>query len=239
MSSFLLGLFLLCASTLMYEVVLTRLLSVTCWYYLAFVSVSMAMFGMTAGALSIQLRPDWFAEEAQIRRRQAQSAIATAVAMPLALVTMLAIPVDVSRALQTVFTFVLFSAVISVPFFFSGVAVCISLTRSPFAMGRVYFTDLAGASFGCLASVLLLSLIDAPSAIFVIAAMLFFSAAAYGVYAGEAVIRRRSLYGAVAMLVCAAANASTLHGIQPIWSKGALDPRTGILAEKWNPISKV
>jgi hypothetical protein len=134
---------------------------------------------------------------------------------------------------------VLFSAVISVPFFFSGVAVCISLTRSPFAMGRVYFTDLAGASFGCLASVLLLSLIDAPSAIFVIAAMLFFSAAAYGVYAGEAVIRRRSLYGAVAMLVCAAANASTLHGIQPIWSKGALDPRTGILAEKWNPISKV
>jgi hypothetical protein len=46
MGSFLLGLFLLCASTLMYEIVLTRLLSVTCWYYLAFVSVSMAMFGM-------------------------------------------------------------------------------------------------------------------------------------------------------------------------------------------------
>lgn len=238
MGSFLLGLFLLCASTLMYEVVLTRLLSVTSWYYLAFVSVSMAMFGMTAGALSIQLRPDWFTE-GQIRRRLAQSAIATAVAMPLSLVTMLAIPVDVSLALQTVFTFVLFSAVISVPFFFSGVAVCISLTRSPFAMGRVYFTDLAGASFGCLASVLLLSLIDAPSAIFVIAAVLFISAAAYGAYAGEVVIRRRSLYGAVAMLVCAAANASTLHGIQPIWSKGAIDPRTGILAEKWNPISKV
>ena len=42
MSSFLLGLFLLCASTLMYEVVLTRLMSVTSWYYLAFVSLSMA-----------------------------------------------------------------------------------------------------------------------------------------------------------------------------------------------------
>ena len=48
-----------------------------------------------------------------------------------------------------------------------------------------------------------------------------------------------NLTGAVAMLVCAAANASTLHGIQPIWSKGAIDRRTGILAEKWNPISKV
>ena len=96
--SFLLGLFLLCAGILMYEVVLTRLLSVTCWYYLAFVSVSMAMFGMTAGALSIQPRPDWFTE-GQIRRRLAQSAMATAVAMPLSLVTMLAIPVDVSFAL--------------------------------------------------------------------------------------------------------------------------------------------
>jgi hypothetical protein len=81
------------------------------------------------------------------------------------LVLMLAIPVDISLALQTVFSFVLFSAVISVPFFFSGVAVCIALTRSPFPMGRVYFTDLAGASVGCLAAVLLLSLIDAPSAI--------------------------------------------------------------------------
>jgi SAM-dependent methyltransferase len=238
MGSFLLGLFLLCASTLMYEVVLTRLLSVICWYYLAFVSVSMAMFGMTAGALAVQLRPDWFTE-AQIRTRLAQSALATAVAMPLSLVTMLAIPVDVSFALQTVFTFLLFSAVISVPFFFSGVAVCISLTRSPFAMGRVYSTDLAGASFGCLASVLLLSLIDAPSAIFVIAAVLFASAAAYGAYAGEALIRRRSLYGAAAMLVFAAANASTLHGIQPIWTKGEIDQRISILAEKWNAISRV
>ncbi|MGC2402919.1 MAG: hypothetical protein WA510_24230, partial [Acidobacteriaceae bacterium] len=238
MGSFLLGLFLLCASTLMYEVVLTRLLSVTCWYYLAFVSVSMAMFGMTAGALSVQLRPDWFTERL-IRRRLAQSAMATAVVMPVSLVTMLAIPVDVSLALQTIFSFVLFSAVIAVPFFFSGVAVCISLTRSPFPMGRVYFTDLAGASVGCLAAVLLLSLIDAPSAIFVIAAVLFVSAAAYGAYAGDAVIRRRSLYGAAAMLLLGIANASTLYGIQPIWSKGAIDHRTNILAEKWNPISKV
>ena len=77
----------------------------------------MAMFGMTAGALSVQLRPDWFTEDL-IRRRLAQSAMATAVAMPLSLVTMLAIPVDISLALQTVFSFALFSAVISVPFFF-------------------------------------------------------------------------------------------------------------------------
>jgi hypothetical protein len=238
MGSFLLGLFLMCAGTLMYEVVLTRILSVTSWYYLAFVSISMAMFGMTAGALSVQLRPGLFTQE-RIRRRLAQCAMAAAIALPLSLVTMLAIPVDVSFALQTIYSFVLLSAVISVPFFFSGVTVCLSLTRSGYPMGRVYFTDLAGAALGCLASVLLLSLVDAPSAIFIISALLFVGAAAYGTYAGEAAIRRRSLLCAVAMLFFGIANSRSLHGIQPIWSKGEIDRRIGILAEKWNPISKV
>ena len=41
------------------------------------------------------------------------------------------------------------------------------------------------------------------------------------------------------MLLFGIANASTLYGIQPIWSKGAINHRTNILAEKWNPISKV
>ena len=72
MISFYVGLLLLCASTLMYEIILTRLLSVTCWYYLAFVSVSMAMFGMTAGALAVQLRSEWFPGNL-IRRRLSQA----------------------------------------------------------------------------------------------------------------------------------------------------------------------
>src|ERR1019366_2430182 len=88
--SFLLGLFLLCASTLMYEVVLTRLLSVVCWYYLAFVSISMAMFGMTAGALTVQLRPRLFAAPL-VPRRLAQATLATAISLPLSLMTMLAV----------------------------------------------------------------------------------------------------------------------------------------------------
>ena len=136
MNPFFLGLLLLCASTLMYEVVLTRLLSVICWYYLAFVSVSMAMFGMTAGALAVQLRPALFLGD-QARQRASQAALATAISMPLALLTMLSIPVDLSLALTTVYSFLLFSTVIAVPFFFSGIAVCLSLTRAPFPMGRI------------------------------------------------------------------------------------------------------
>ena len=82
MLGFFLGLGLMCASTLMYEITLTRLLSVTCWYYLAFVSVSMAMFGMTAGALGGAASPAWFDRD-QVRLRMAQAAFAMAVSMPI------------------------------------------------------------------------------------------------------------------------------------------------------------
>jgi len=222
----------------MYEVVLTRLLSVMCWYYVAFVSVSMAMFGMTAGALMVQLRPAFFAEQL-LPLRLCQSVLAVAISMPLSLLIMLSIPLDISLALQTVFSFLLFSSVIAVPFFFAGVAVCIALTKMPFPMGRVYFVDLSGAACGCLGAVALLSIIDAPSAIFAISALLFLSAAAYAVYANKPRLRKRSLIAGALLAVIAGLNSLTIHGIQPIWAKGAFDRRVGVFAEVWNPISEV
>ena len=238
MIAFYFGLSLICAGTLMYEVVLTRLLSVLCWYYLAFVSISMAMFGMTAGALVVQLRPGWF-KPSEISNRLSQAAFAMAVSMPVALIVMLAVPLELSLTVETLFVFLLFSAVIAVPFFFSGVVVCLSLTRTPFPVGRVYFADLVGAGAGCLASVLLLKLIDPLSGIFVISALLFLGALCYGTYVGDGRRRKRSYVCAIGMLIVAGLNASTLHGIQPVWSKGAVDQRNNLVAEVWNPISKV
>ena len=43
------GLFFTTLSTLMYEILLTRIFSVTMWYHFAFVAVSVALFGMTVG----------------------------------------------------------------------------------------------------------------------------------------------------------------------------------------------
>ncbi len=237
-STFFLGLLLLCASTLMYEIALTRLLSVVSWYYLAFVSISMAMFGMTAGALAVQFRPDLFTADL-IPKRLVQSALAMAISLPLSLMTMLAVPLYTSFAAQTVYNFLLFSAIISVPFFFSGIAVCLSLTRMPFPMGRIYFADLMGAALGCIGSVVLLGLLDAPSAIFMISALLFASSALYAAYAGESRPTKTAALCTLGMAVLSLLNASTYHGIQPSWVKGKVDPRTDILAERWNPISRV
>jgi hypothetical protein len=41
----------------MYEVLLTRVFSVTMWYHFAFMAISMAMFGMAVGAVVVYLLP--------------------------------------------------------------------------------------------------------------------------------------------------------------------------------------
>src|SRR5467141_2091512 len=53
---FSLGLFFVCMSTLLLQIAQTRVLSVMGRYYIAFFAISMAMFGMTAGALWIYWR---------------------------------------------------------------------------------------------------------------------------------------------------------------------------------------
>jgi hypothetical protein len=55
--SFYTGLGLITAATLMLQIVETRIISVTSWYHLAFFVISIAMFGLTAGAVWVYLRP--------------------------------------------------------------------------------------------------------------------------------------------------------------------------------------
>ena len=54
------GLFLVTLATLMHETLLTRIFSVTMWYHFAFVATSVALFGMTVGALIVYLVPGRF-----------------------------------------------------------------------------------------------------------------------------------------------------------------------------------
>ncbi len=52
---FLLGVFLITFSLLIFQILQTRILSVIAWYYLAFFAISVAMLGMTVGAVWVYL----------------------------------------------------------------------------------------------------------------------------------------------------------------------------------------
>jgi hypothetical protein len=55
---FLSGVFLLTYSLLTFQIIQTRILSVIAWYNLAFLAISVAMLGMTVGAVWVYLRRD-------------------------------------------------------------------------------------------------------------------------------------------------------------------------------------
>jgi len=237
-SAFYAGLFLLSLSTMIYEIMLARLLSVVTWYYLALAAVGMAMSGMTAGALLVQLKPSFF-ERALHERRVRQGAFAMALALPLGLVGTLAVPLALSRSMETVFSFSLFTVFAGLPFFFSGIVVCLALTRSPLPIGKLYLADLFGAATGCVISIVLLEALGAPGAILACSAIGFLAAAAFAMTSGEGGLTRRNLLYALLLAGASILNASSRYGIEPIWAKGKVESRYHLIAEDWNPISRV
>ena len=60
---FYMALGLVAAATLMLQIIETRIISVISWYHLAFFVISIAMFGLTAGAVFVYLRREKFRPE--------------------------------------------------------------------------------------------------------------------------------------------------------------------------------
>jgi len=55
-----LGLFAVTLTTLTYQILLTRIFSVSMWYHFAFMAISIAMFGLSFGAIIVYFRPEAF-----------------------------------------------------------------------------------------------------------------------------------------------------------------------------------
>lgn len=235
-----LGLFLIALATLMLEILLTRIFSVTLWYHLAFVAVSIAMFGMTLGAVVVYLFPRWFTAD----RAWANMAIGSA---GFAVSAILSVSIHVRSAIDPdAVTSVLFDlwrayAVSTIPFFFSGVVVSIALTQFPGQIGRLYAADLAGAALGCICLIVVLDWLGGPSSVWVIAAAGTCAALAFALGSSHQARRSHRLWlTGCAIVACAATSAAVASqsGVLAIkYAKGGRWPRP--LYEKWNSYSRV
>ena len=163
-SKFYIGLFLITACTLMLQVIQTRILSVVAWYHLAFFAISMAMFGLTVGAVWVYFRRDRFTDKT-LSYDLSYFSMAFALSTLFCLIVQMSLTPIVSRSMTSILTWAELAICLSIPFFFSGVVVSLALTRSPFPVGRVYGADLLGAAVGCLGVLVLLNNTDGPSAV--------------------------------------------------------------------------
>jgi spermidine synthase len=189
---FLLGVFLVCMSGLMLQIVETRLISVILWYHLAFFAISMAMLGMTVGSLIVYFKADYFPRERLLDNLSwISAALSLSVMLSMSgLITTIA-PSGVANTLaMSVFVWARLIAVLLPPYIFAGMAVSLALTRSRWPVGLVYGVDLAGAACGCLFVLALLEWADAISVLIAIAAFAACAAACFALarrQSGEAV----------------------------------------------------
>jgi predicted membrane-bound spermidine synthase len=224
----------------MYEIGLTRIFSVTMWYHFAFVAISVALFGMTLGALIVHYFPRFFPDE-KLRTLLWRYTLLFAVTIPPCFITQLSLPFTPRATVVGVWSVLATCVIISIPFVFSGIVVALVLTRFPDRINRLYAADLIGAAAGCVGLVLLLQWFDGPSAVIAVAALAAVSGVFFALDAGS----KPGVWLAVIAVVVfggfAAANAYSARDGQAwlriVWAKEARE--TPHLEERWNAFSRV
>jgi hypothetical protein len=231
-----LGLFLIALATVAYEILLTRIFSVIMWYHFAFVAISVAMFGISVGAILVYVFPQFFRDE-KTEYHLVQSSLLFSSTTILSFLYHAHIPfvdsLSFSGAISLASTYV----VTALPFVFGGIVVCLALTRFTRHSGKLYAADLIGAAIGCLVPIGLLKYADAPTSIFVIAMI---TALGGFCFAGKNFnsARRSAIYSIAVLVVIIMANRAMDGDLLRLqYVKGAR--QEPLLFEKWNHFSRI
>jgi hypothetical protein len=150
-----LSLFLLSAAALAFEINLTRLFSIAQFYHFAFMIVSIALLGYGASGTALTIFPSLQ------RGRPSHSilwlSLATAFSILFAYLLINWLPFDSYSLIWDIrqpFILTLHYIVLAAPFFFTGMALAILLSRFPSKAGSTYAVNLLGSAIGCLIALL-------------------------------------------------------------------------------------
>jgi hypothetical protein len=234
-----LGLFLVCFSGCALEVTLVRLLSVTTWYHLAFFAISTAMLGMTAGATRVYLRPREFDNE-RLTVSVSRSCIYFALSIPVTLLVLCLVPLDVHyQSIMFFLSLLTITAACALPFFFAGTVISGVLTKQNLPIGKLYASDLIGASLGCLFVLGGMEVFDAPSLILLCSCPAALAAMCFS-WKEPSTYRRMGFRLFLLFLLIGVANSFTSGGIRPLVIKGTfVEPSSVYYLEKWNSFSRI
>ena len=179
MGSRYLGLALLSAAALAFEIALTRLFSVTQWYHFAFLAVSVALLGYGASGTALTLVPRW--SRPPTARRASMLAALFSASVIGATLSLNHLPFDSYRVAWErvqILYLVLYYLALTVPFFCAGLVTGLLLTAHAGSAARIYAANLLGAAVGALIPLLTLPLLGegavlAISALGLLAALVF------------------------------------------------------------------
>ena len=138
------GLFLISLATLLLELALTRVLSVALWYHFGFLVISTALLGFGASGVVLAL---WagLRERSNLDLGLGLCGLAFAVCVVFSFWLMQLIPFDpfsVAVDHRQFYFMPIYLLLVSLPFFCSGLAISLLLTRGSKEINRLYAFDL-------------------------------------------------------------------------------------------------
>ncbi len=146
-----LSLFLLSTATLVFEINLTRLFAVAQFYHFAFMIVSLALLGFGASGTALALVPAW-AQRQRADEALSRFGLACGLGMLGSYLFINGLPFDsfsIAWDPRQAVLLVAHYLALTLPFFFSGLAVGVLLTAAPGEAGRTYGVNLLGSAAGC------------------------------------------------------------------------------------------
>jgi len=234
------GIFVCTAGLLMLEILLTRILSFTIWYHLAYLAISTALLSFGAAGSILATFPGLLKRP---RRIAGWTATAAGISMLVGMMYLAPRPVDPATLFDepTAFFFGLmkYYLVLSVPFFLGGIAIAVPLAAYPANVNRLYAVDLAGAAVGCSAAVAALTWTNGPEALGWAALTMVCA----GIFYTD-LKRLRILFAAVAIAIgLQLSSANEWLEFRPAASKGlGLSIDRGdheTLYTQWSPVNRV
>ncbi len=235
------GLFLTTLCTLMYEILLTRIFSVTVWYHFAFMAISVAIFGMSAGAVVVYLFPRLFRREHK-NLHLTISSLLFSLSIPASFFVLLNLPSLKDQIFLAPGALVLTYTLTAIPFFFGGICVCIALTMFPRNVSKLYAADLIGSALGCVVLIQIVSATDAPTAVIITAFLACVGSFCFAVETRKVALVAPVLACALTLVSFAAWHSYLLSKDMSVlrlkWVKGRREPET-YLYERWNSFSRV
>ena len=228
------GISLTTLATLVLELSLTRLFSATMYYHFAFMAISLALFGSGASGVFVYISRRLFSPE-KVARQLAMFSLLFGLTSLLALYVIMKNPLTFDPGSENYYRLAYIYVATAVPFFFSGCAVTLAITRFSHEITRLYLFDLMGAAIGCMLLIPLLNTIGAINTVLAVALISSLSAAIFATSAGRyytvaAGVISLSL-AAVVVYNCATARID-IHK-----SKGKEE--TQVLFSKWNSFSRI
>ena len=237
----LMGVGLLSAGTLAFELTLTRIFAVAQFYHFAFMAVSLALLGSGASGSLLSLRRQLRSHSGRWAGGFSLSAVGAYAVLDLVPFDSYAIAWDGRQVLYLVAVF----GAVAVPFLFSGLAVSGMLQADPRGLHLVYAANLAGSAVGCLAVLPVLSWLGAEGAMAASAAAGLVAAALLARLEASRRSRLQRLFplAAAALLIAAGV-------VGPAWMRLRLSPYKALVQalyapdarlvlSRWGPVARV